>query len=1192
MDDKEIRKILISYLKVGQEKIRIYQEKTIGGAICDLMTVTDQLTGYEIKSDLDNFARLDSQVWHYKRFFNQNYIVVGKSHEKTVEERVPASWGIIVISPDNVIIHRKAGVNKEYSINSQLSVLWKIELGNILNFFRLPLWTSKEKAYIIDRLVENVPHDQLSKQVAYELLHRDYSIYDAKDYTEYYENETIVNDSSAVLRNDRSGGFMSGLVDDVSEMEQMTLDQWIEIFNRAQKAKKIKEEKHKERVSRPKHAITFEDIEVSPGVPWIGKQIITEFARHLVSMSGELSYNWAGSIKANYEPITGHWFIENKKLADSVVNCTAKYGIKTYNALQILEAALNLREIKIYNRGLKYDENSTLAAIEKKKMIIDLFKEWVWQDEDRKWEIEEAYNNLFGQFDPARYDGSKLTFPEMEFGYELFDYQKDAVQRILSRKNTLLAFDVGAGKTFIMIAASMLMRQQGISRKNMFVVPNNIVGQWANMFTTLYPRAQLLVIEPKGFKSPVRDKTLHQIKYADYDGIIIAYSCFEMIPLSINAVTALMRDKIRRMDDAIKKIALESGSASALKNEKYRIEKLALELVDSMDYEGFDITFDELGIETLFLDEAHNYKNLPIKTNMRNLRGINTKGSKKCFDMLQKVRYVQDSSEGRGVVFATGTPLCNSIADAYIMQTYLQNEELAKNSLDVFDNWVKTFAVPETVAEVDVDIQSYRNVTRFARFVNLPELSRMFADIAVFHAMGKEDGIPETEEYKDCIIPKNTALEKYMLTLADRSEEIRSGKIDKTFDNMLKVSTDGRKAALDLRLVGEEQAKETSKIAECVNNIANIYKQYEGCSQLVFCDYSTPKSDEFNVYDEVKKGLVENGIPNKEIAFIHSFHTEERKLELYRKVNEGIVRVLIGSTFKLGIGANVQTKLKAIHHLDVPWRPADMVQREGRILRKGNQNKEVFIYRYICEGSFDAYSWQILETKQRFISQFLMGSEYQRQASDLENNVLSFAEVKALALADPHMKELAEKENELSNLLIIRGKALERKTQMKEEVASETQAIKLMEGQIAGTEKNCAELAERKEKDYKALRQEIKEFLEPDRIRLGKRLLGTAWGFEIEAQADQNSTKTTFTVSKNGASYLLESGESALGNALRVSNLFSGLEDYLEKQRDKMEIKKKHLAELNEEIAAEDGYADRIRSLEKEINSLRGEIEG
>ncbi len=1177
MNDKEIRRILVSFLKVRHEKIRIYHEKQIGGAICDLMAVTDRLIGFEIKSDLDNYSRLEMQIASYQKFFNENYIVVGKSHELSVINKVPTSWGVIVISTDHVEELRKAEPNNEMVMRSQLSILWKLELGNLLTYFNLPMFTMKGKNFISEMLMERVPVEQLSRQVAYELLHRDYSIYDAIDYTEYYESDAT------------SSEYVHELVDGVSEMEQMTLDQWIEIYRQAQTVRKKKDEKIRLRKERPEHDITGEEIEVSPGAPWISKEIITDFARYLMTMGEEQFIN-ARWVRVNYEPITGNWFIENKGMGNNV-NCTVKYGLTTYNALYILEATLNLREIKLYDRHKNYDEGSTLAAYEKQRLIIDLFKEWVWRDEDRKWEIEEAYNKLFGKYRRERFDGSKLEFSGMEKTQELYDYQKDAVQRIISRKSTLLAFDVGAGKTFIMIAAAMTMRKMGISRKNMFVVPNNIVGQWSKMFTDLYPNAKLLIVDSKSFKKPMRDKVMEQMKYGDYDGIIIAYSCFEMIPLSIDYVMSLMHDKTSEIDDAIKRLQYEAGSSKALENEKKRILKLSRELIDSMDYKSFTITFDELEIGTLFLDEAHNYKNLPIRTKMKNIRGINTKGSMKCENLLGKIRYVQNSECGHGVVFATGTPLCNSLADAYVMQVYLQSEDLKVAHLDVFDNWIKTFARPERVAEVDVDTAHYRYVTRFAQFHNLPELSHMFADVAMFHAMGKEDGVPESEKYIDKVIKKNADLTGYMNTLAKRTEEIRSGRIDRKADNMLKISTDGRKAALDLRLVDRDQPSESSKVEICVARVWDIYQRHEGCSQLIFCDYSTPKSNEFNVYEEIKTGLIDRGIPNKEIAFIHSYHTEERKLELYQKVNDGKIRILIGSTFKLGIGANVQTKLKAIHHLDVPWRPADMVQREGRILRKGNLYDEVFILRYICEGSFDAYSWQILEAKQKFISQFLKGSAYQRTASDLEESILSYAEVKALALSDPRMKTLAEKENELTNLRIICNKVTEDKRQMKEEIVSTEHTITLMEKQIQETEMNCIELRGKQEKDYKQFRQLLTEFLDPQMIQVEGRELGSAWGFQFCVPDTQPKSRPYINIKKNDAIYRVETGQSANGNAKRVANFFMSLDSYSVDLKGKLEDKKTHLYQLKEAVNAENPYLEQIQQLECETQQLRNLID-
>jgi hypothetical protein len=499
---------------------------------------------------------------------------------------------------------------------------------------------------------------------------------------------------------------------------------------------------------------------------------------------------------------------------------------------------------------------------------------------------------------------------------------------------------------------------------------------------------------------------------------------------------------IKERIEGLAKECIQSGykwnnyfQRNKLGKEKENIYKMLSRAFEGCTYIEDGVTFDQMEINTLFLDEAHNYKNLPIKTHLTRIRGINTKGSAKCQDMLLKVRYVQNSNNGRGVVFATGTPLSNSISDAFVMQTYLQEKDMQQLRIANFDDWVKTFAKPQTVFELDVTTANYRMVERFCSFHNLPELSRMFSSISIFHAMADSSELPDFEQYTSVITKRSPALDEYMQEIVERTEKIRNRDVHPSKDNMLKVSTDGRKAALDLTLVQREQPyDETSKIVRCVENVLDLYNRFEKCSQLIFCDYSTPKKGAFDVYNEIKKRLIENGIPKKEIAFVHTCRDEFAKIELYEKVNKGEVRVLLGSTFKLGIGANVQSKLKAIHHLDVPWRPADMVQREGRILRRGNENKEVFIYRYIAEGSFDSYSWQILQTKQHFISQFLSGNSTTRSIEDFTNDELNYAQVKALALSEPLMKEYVEKENALRNARLVLRQEIMQKESAKLEI--------------------------------------------------------------------------------------------------------------------------------------------------------------
>ena len=1131
MKDKEIRKILISFLKANSNEIRIYQEKSIGTSVCDLMAVTDKLTGFEIKSDRDNFARLERQVNAYSMFFDENYIVVGKTHLAAAFDRVPDNWGIICILDDKVTVERKAKKNFSVSRRKQLTILWKLELKNILVKNHLPIYAQKGKSYIADRILEKTDSENLGHQIADELMHRDYSVFNAKDYTEYFiANEFI--EQQPLLE----------LVDTLSEddLENLSLDKWIELYSIAKERSRKKEQIYKAPVKdRTEHKIKYTDIEVTLGAPWIDKSIINDFIGFIINGSNHSSVH-----RVNYEPITGNWTIDGKHYFNGNTNLEVTYGLKRYNALWIIEATLNLRPIKLYNSYREYSEKDTIAALEKQRLINEAFKKWVWQDEDRIWQIEEDYNRIFNSYEMQTYDGSALQFPDMDPGFSLFDYQKDAVQKIIRSKNTLLAFDVGAGKTFIMIAAAMKMRADSLSRKNMFVVPNHIVGQWEKIFSELYPSAKILAIEPKSFKPEIREKILRQIKDGDYDGIIIAYSCFEMIPLSSDAVFENAEYQLKRINEELQRLKHEKGwypwKERPLNLEKNYILKLTKDFLTSLSpKKNSNITFEKLEINTLFVDEAHNYKNLPIRTKLKNLNGINTKGSMKCYDMLQKVRCVQAQNNGRGVVFATGTPLCNSIADAYVMQMYLQYEELTKHHLDVFDNWIKTFALVQNVCEVDVDASKYRFITKIAKFFNLTELSKMFSQTAIFYAVNDNGNLPNLSGYKDTIIKRYFELSDYMASLCERSEVIRNGDIDRKKDNMLKVSIDGRKAALDLKLVQREQPYFNSKTYRCVKNVKEIYNHYPETTQIIFCDYSTPKNNSFNIYSEIKNKLIEQGISKKEIAFIHSYHTESKKVELFRRFNSGEIRILIGSTFKLGIGANVQIKLKAIHHLDVPWRPSDMVQREGRIIRKGNQNESVLIYRYIAEGSFDSYAWQILETKQNFISQFLSGTSYQRTISDLENNVLTYSEVKALALAQPLMKTLAEKENELKTITILRVQEKETIDNLKKELAEIKSMISESEKRVSQSKIIAENLKKISQKMFHKIYKELEfSFTEMNNKLSTDLKIASVFGFEISMPEYQGNEKPFCVLTSGGIAYHLKTGDSYSGNARRVINFF------------------------------------------------------
>ncbi len=1170
MLDYEIRNILISYLESTRGKIRIYQEKIIGASRCDVMAVTDILTGYEIKSDGDNLLRLPEQIKSYDRAFNKNYVVISNMSVDLLKMKIPYYWGIIKIENSDIEILRVAQLNKNTDIRTQLSLLWKIELKNLLMENKLPLYFNKTKGFIKSVLANSVDKNTLTEQIAEELLKRDYNKFAMQDLTIYRENTDEIPD----------------MVDTLSELDpkEFTLDKWINIYNDAMKIRERKEEKFEQPVIREPHSITYENITVALGVPWVSKQIIDEFIVHIL----EKKDKWIYSV---YEKITGSWSIVGKRSASNISNAVKKFGTPRYNALYILEATLNIRPIKIYD-GLTYNEEETVAALEKQKELQEEFKRWIWLDEDRKWLVEEAYNKMFDGIKVQAYDGHGLKFPEMNENINLYDYQKDAVAKIINSDNTLLAFDVGAGKTYIMIAAAMKMREMGLSRKNMFVVPNNIVGQWEKIFLEMYPDAKVLAVEPKVFKINVRQKIMKQIQHGDYDGIIIAYSCFEMIPISAEAIEREMNVRLNILSDEIKKIS-KAVSINILNKERERIEKLTHDFIASMNYESGDITFDNLGVNTLFVDEAHNYKNIKLHTKLKNPNGINTNGSPKCKNMMYKVRCVQEQNRGRGVVFATGTPLCNSIADVYTMQMYLMPQKMQELHLDVFDNWVKTFATPETVCEVDVDTSKFRFIERFAEFHNLPELSLLFSQIAVFYSMKDTKKLPEIQGYDNIQIPKSLEMTKYMYTLCERSKSIRSRKIDKHYDNMLKVSIDGRKAALDLRLVGKnEEYDKTSKIYNCIENVLRIYNEYPGQSQVIFCDYSTPKAEDFNVYSELKSRLTEKGIPEKEIAFVHSATTESRKLKLYEKVNNGEVRIIIGSTFKLGIGANIQQRLIALHHLDVPWRPADMVQREGRILRYGNTNDNVFIYRYVKEGSFDSYSWQVLETKQRFISQFLSGTNSLRSIKDLEDNILTYAEVKAIAFSNPKMKELSQIEYSLRNAQIAFKKEMEYKE------GAVKKLIELEGGYEKLSEKHKISIENLKvisKLDFKAIREILSPHIQSlniPRLIIGGRKLFEFYGIEVVTPQFPSVERPCVILSLNNAEYKVEMSSKPAGNITRIVNFLKSFDKHTEQEKAAMNKMESDISELKKSISAEQMYNERVRKLEKERNKLFNEIDG
>ncbi len=789
-------------------------------------------------------------------------------------------------------------------------------------------------------------------------------------------------------------------------------------------------------------APTAKDIYVTLGSPWVPADVIDDF---LMYISGRRKKY----CKVSHDTCTGAWELSTKDVYSNYFDFNMDYGTPRVNALEILEKTLNMKSVAVYDD--EYDEENgrnikvinrddTLAALDKQRSLIAAFREWVWTNVARRKRLEDIYTRTYCCYRKRNFNGDFLTFPGMAEDVHLYKYQRDAAARIIRTPNTLLAHEVGAGKTYVMAAAGMELKRMGISTKNMYVVPNNILGQWGKIFLSIYPKASLLMVEPqKDFNPYMRQGTLKRIKNGDYDAVIIPYSSFQLIPVSYDRQAALIREQQQEIRDA-SLLGVSSKMRRRMASLDKKLKKINEEAKNAPDQ---GICFDELGITQLFIDEAHNYKNLPVETNIDRVLGLTSAPSAKCEDMYSKIRIVQAARGGGGVVFATGTPVTNSVSETFVMQKYLQYDKLKEMGIQNFDSWAAMFGEKVTDFEIDVDTSGYRLATRFSRFHNLPELTSLLGSIADFHNAETSEEVPRTDGYTDCLVQKSEDFERYLRDISRRADAVRHGEVDKHEDNMLVITTDGRLAALDLRLVWPQTGfKEESKVVKCADNVVNIYNRYNSIlgTQLIFCDTSTPK-DKFNIYDELRRLLVERGIPKKEIAYIHNATSDAKRLELFSAVRAGEVRVLIGSTMKMGLGMNVQDRLIAIHHIDIPWRPADMVQREGRILRPGNMNEKVFIFRYITEGSFDAYSWQILENKQRFISELLSGSYTARSGGDVKDTVLDYAEVKALAVGNPLIKKRVETANELASLLTLKRKYVEGRQAMEQELLELPQQI-------------------------------------------------------------------------------------------------------------------------------------------------------
>ena len=944
--------------------------------------------------------------------------------------------------------------------------------------------------------------------------------------------------------------------------------------------------------------VKAEDIYITLGSPWIPAEIIDDFVNHLIQ-----PHDFDKFSGTRHDEETGSWELPYKARFRYYVRNTSTFGTEKINAVNILERTLNMRTIRVTKEvpsptaksGVKrvLSREDTAAAQEKQKLIIDEFRRWVWKDEERKAKLLKIFESKYGCNVARRFDGRFLDFPGMSDEVSLFPYQKDAVARILFTPNTLLAHDVGAGKTYIMIAAAMELKRMGMARKSMFVVPNNLVEQWRNLFLILYPKADVLCVEPKDMEPSRIDGTLRRVADADCDGIIMAYSCFDRIPLSRKAhIEALQAEHDELMRTRRNRRKVTSKFDKRLTKIEKELSELTSQTGEAKGTAKSMICFNELGVDRLFVDEAHNYKNVKTETSIYGVYGISQDGSAKCDSMMDKVHYVQKTHGGGGVVMATGTPITNSISDIYVFQRYLQSGELDLLGLQTFDSWVAMFAEKTTEFEIAVDTGSYRLATRFSRFHNIPELTTILASIADFHSMDDCGDIPDFDGYTDILIPRSDGLTAYLGEISKRADKVHNHEVKSDEDNMLKITSDGRKAALDIRLVDETASVGMCKVSECAERVAILWHKTKAdrLTQLVFCDTSTPKAD-FNVYDDLKQRLVDFGVAEAEIAYVHDAKTPAQRESLFENMREGKTRVLLGSTFKLGLGVNVQDRLIAIHHLDLPWRPADMVQREGRILRAGNINDKIEIYRYITEGSFDAYSWQLLETKQRFIADILSGTVAGRSGSEVDDTVLDYAEVKALALGNPLLKSRVETRNELSRLSVLHKKSIEDRLRLEQRYEELPDAIAAKELELSTCEDDSAFVC----RDFspmdgdafirKNLRNRLSKELYTYIMQPKDKTFRFYRGFMIVLPAGMSADYPYLYLVRAGK-YRVDMSDKAAGILVRIDNFLDKMDEHTARVRREKELLEQELAETEVELAKADSYADLIDEASAKLEAL------
>ena len=956
------------------------------------------------------------------------------------------------------------------------------------------------------------------------------------------------------------------------------------------------------------------EIEVRLGANWVKPEYITQFMKEVFKTP---NYYAGIDIKATYSEISGAWNISGKSLDRGNPLVTNTYGTLRVNGYKLLEDALNLRDTKIYDTIHDADgdhrvlnKQETMLAQQAQESIREAFKQWIFKDLDRREDLCATYNRIFNAIRPREYDGSHIRFEGMTPEISLMPHQKNAVAHILYGNNTLLAHCVGAGKTFQMIAAGMESRRLGLSQKNLYVVPNHLTEQWGADFLRLYPNANVLVATKKDFEPSNRKQFCSRIATGDYDAIVIGHSQFERVPLSPERQKAIVERQIDDITLVLADARSEDSRSFTVKQMEKTKKTLEAKLQKLNDQTRKDdvVTFEELGVDRLFVDESHFYKNMFLYTKMRNIAGIAQTDAQKSSDMFAKCQYLDELTGGKGVTFATGTPVSNSMVELYTIMRYLQYDTLQKMGLSHFDDWAASFGETVTAIELSPEGTGYRAKTRFARFFNLPELISLFkesADVQTADMLNLP--VPKAEYINEVLKPSETQ-EEMVSSFADRAEAVRNGSVNPKFDNMLKITNDGRKLALDQRLMNEMLPDEPeSKVNRCVDNAFKVWEESapDKGTQLIFCDLSTPKSDgTFNVYDDVREKLVARGVPREEVAFIHEYNTETKKADLFAKVRAGQVRILMGSTPKLGAGTNIQDRLIALHHLDCPWKPSDLEQQEGRILRQGNRNKQVKIYCYVTENTFDSYMWQILENKQKFISQIMTSKSPVRACDDVDDTALSYAEIKALATGNPYIKEKMDLDIQVSKLKLLKANHTSQIYSLESDIARRyPREIAVAQGQIEAlkTDMEAAKPLLAQDKDHFSM--EISGKMYSERKEAGAAIIeackalkaagtegriGSYGAFELHSRFD-NFDKV-FRLSIKGAwNYSMEVGKDPQGNILRVTNALAGIERTLPQVERRLETLEQQLAQAKEE--AKRPFAQEAELAEKsarlaELNSL------